>query len=72
MTANNKQASKLENNISYIEKLIDQLETDELTLTDSLKAFEKGIKLIRDCQSELNNAEQKIKTLTKTNLTNNN
>lgn len=71
MTANNKPASKLESNISNIEKLIDQLETDELTLTDSLKAFEKGIKLIRDCQSELNNAEQKIKTLTKTNLTNN-
>jgi exodeoxyribonuclease VII small subunit len=35
-----------------------------LTLEDSLKQFEKGIGLARRCQSVLQQAEQKIETLT--------
>jgi len=63
MPKDKKQIS-LEKNIIHIENIIEQLDTDELTLNSSLEEFEKGFKLIRNCQAELVNAEQKIKTLT--------
>jgi len=34
-----------------------------LSLEESLKAFEAGIKLTRDCQSRLSEAEQKVQLL---------
>ena len=39
------------------------MEDGELTLEESLQAFEKGIKLTRECQSALKNAEQKVQLL---------
>ncbi|MFG1491367.1 exodeoxyribonuclease VII small subunit, partial [Oceanospirillum sp. HFRX-1_2] len=35
----------------------------ELSLEESLKAFEGGIRLIRDCQNKLTQAEQKVSQL---------
>lgn len=46
-----------------LELLVTQLETGELSLEESLKAFENGIRLIRDCQSKLTQAEQKVSQL---------
>jgi len=46
-----------------LESLIDRMEKDDLSLDASLADFEKGIALIRVCQSSLNNAEQRIKIL---------
>ena len=41
-----------------------QLETLEgLSLEDSLKSFEQGIKVARDCQQALKQAEQKVEVL---------
>ena len=39
------------------------MEDGELSLEDSLEAFEKGIKLTRECQSALRQAEQKVQVL---------
>jgi exodeoxyribonuclease VII small subunit len=39
------------------------MEDGELSLEDSLEAFEKGIKLTRECQSALRQAEQKVLVL---------
>jgi exodeoxyribonuclease VII small subunit len=39
------------------------MEGGELSLDDSLKLFEEGIKLSRDCNKELSEAEQKVKKL---------
>ncbi len=47
-----------------LESLIDKMEKNELSLEESLTDFEKGISLIRICQSSLQNAEQRIKILT--------
>ena len=39
------------------------MEKGELTLENSLKLFEEGIKLSRDCQTQLTQAEAQVKKL---------
>lgn len=46
--------------MAELEQLVSQLEAGELSLEESLKAFEGGIRLIRDCQNKLTQAEQKV------------
>lgn len=55
-----------EQSISELEEIVKQLEKGELSLEDSLKQFEKGISLARQCQDVLQKAEQKIETLVST------
>ena len=47
-----------------LEALVEQLESGDLPLEESLKAFEEGIALTRHCQSALQAAELKVKELT--------
>jgi exodeoxyribonuclease VII small subunit len=49
--------------ISDLQTTVKKLESGELSLEDSLKAFEEGIKLTRVCQEHLNKAEKKIEVL---------
>jgi exodeoxyribonuclease VII small subunit len=53
----------LEKAMAELETLVEQLEVGELTLDKSLQQFEKGVRLIRDCQAALTEAEQKVKLL---------
>ena len=46
-----------------LETLVERLENGELSLEDSLSAFEQGIGLTRDCQAALSQAEQKVQIL---------
>jgi exodeoxyribonuclease VII small subunit len=52
-----------EASLGQLEELVEQMEEGELSLEDSLKAFEQGVKLTRDCQQALKEAEQKIQLL---------
>ena len=52
-----------EDALGQLEKLVDSMEQGEMSLDDSLKAFEEGIKLTRKCQKSLDEAEQKVKIL---------
>jgi exodeoxyribonuclease VII small subunit len=61
-TARNKNLN-LEKAIGDLEELVEQLESGELTLDKSLQQFEKGIKLSRECQVALTEAEQKVQIL---------
>ena len=49
--------------LEYLEELVTAMEEGELSLEESLQAFEKGIKLTRECQSALKKAEQKVQVL---------
>ena len=49
---------------SEFEKIIESLESNQATLEESLKLFEKGQALLQRCSSLLDNAELKIHTLT--------
>lgn len=46
-----------------LEEIVEQLETGDLSLDKSLQHFERGVKLSRDCQSALDQAEQKVEVL---------
>lgn len=52
-----------EKSITELQTIVQQLENGELTLEESLKQFEKGINLARQCQDALTKAEQKIELL---------
>ncbi len=52
-----------EQSLAELESLVEQMESGEMSLEDSLKAFEQGIKYTRDCQNALNKAEQKVQLL---------
>lgn len=52
-----------EKKLTRLEEIVQKMEVGELSLDDSLKLFEEGVKLSRDCNKELNTAEQKVKKL---------
>ena len=49
--------------LAELEVIINKMESGELNLADSLKYFEKGVKLHRQCHSALTNAEQRVNVL---------
>ena len=56
-----------EENLTELESIVAKLESNQLSLEDALKAFEKGVKLSQDCQSVLTQAEQKVQILLESN-----
>jgi exodeoxyribonuclease VII small subunit len=52
-----------EQQLSDLEDLVKSLESGELNLEESLKSFERGIAVARDCQAALKQAEQKVEVL---------
>ena len=45
--------------LAELEKLVETMETGDMSLEDSLKQFERGVALTRSCQKALADAEQK-------------
>ena len=62
-----KKQPDFEVSLARLEAIVDKLESGELSLEDSLKIFEEGVSLTRNCQKALSEAEQKVKQLTLTN-----
>ncbi|MGI9228517.1 MAG: exodeoxyribonuclease VII small subunit [Gammaproteobacteria bacterium] len=61
--AGKKPGNKFEQDLQELEQLVEKMEQGELSLEESLKHFERGIELTRNCQKELSKAEQKVKKL---------
>ncbi|RLA46578.1 MAG: exodeoxyribonuclease VII small subunit [Gammaproteobacteria bacterium] len=62
--ATRKKNIDFEASLQQLEAIVEVLEEGNLGLEESLKSFEKGIKITRDCQSALQNAEQRVRLLT--------
>ncbi|MCK5828751.1 MAG: exodeoxyribonuclease VII small subunit [Methylococcales bacterium] len=58
-----KSATLFENSLEELELLVEQMEQGDLSLEESLKSFERGVKLTSTCQKALQNAEQKVQIL---------
>ena len=58
-----KRAPDFEKSITELESLVEKLEGGDLSLEDSLKAFERGVRLTRECQGALEAAETKVEIL---------
>ena len=52
--------SRFEETLQELETLVRKLEQGELPLEESLKAFERGVRLTRECQQSLSAAEQRV------------
>jgi exodeoxyribonuclease VII small subunit len=55
--------AEFERSLDELEQLVAKLEHGDLSLDDSLRAFERGVALYRNCQSALDQAELKVKLL---------
>jgi exodeoxyribonuclease VII small subunit len=56
---------KFEEALEALEKVVERLESGELSLEDSLAAFEEGIRLVKYCNQKLTEVERKIELLVK-------
>lgn len=61
--ATRKKSPNFEESLEQLEELVETMESGDLSLEESLKAFESGIKLTRECQTRLQEAEQKVQIL---------
>ena len=52
-----------EKSIKELEETVNKLESGDTTLTESLELFEKGIKLAKECNKMLDEAEKKVSVL---------
>lgn len=52
-----------EASLQQLEQLVQQMEQGNLSLEESMQAFEKGVALTRQCQQALDAAEQKVQVL---------
>lgn len=53
-----------ESALADLEALVERMEAGDMSLEESLAAFERGVKLTRHCQAALKSAELKVKMLT--------
>jgi len=52
-----------EESLKELEIIVDKLEKGQLSLDESLMLFEKGIKLVRECNTKIQCAQQKVEQL---------
>ncbi len=59
--------TNFETSLQELNILVDKMEHGDLDLEQALKYFEQGVTLIRKCQTELKQAEQKVQILVEKN-----
>lgn len=52
-----------EKSLAELEELVERMEDGELSLEESLAAFEQGVRLTQDCQKALTEAQQRVQVL---------
>jgi exodeoxyribonuclease VII small subunit len=62
-TGGEPQPVDFEQSLEALEALVEQLEGGDLPLEKALEAFERGVRLTRECQQALREAEQKVAIL---------
>jgi len=67
MKKNEEQPKSFEASLEALEQIVHELESGDLPLEKSLELFEDGIRLSRQCQERLNQAERRIEVLLRDN-----
>jgi exodeoxyribonuclease VII small subunit len=60
-----KSSDNFEDKLARLEEITNSLENSEIGLEDSIKLFEEGVKLSKECLTVLEKAELKVNTLKK-------
>jgi len=63
MNKNSNELPDFEKSLEELESLVEQLESGDLSLDQSLKQFKRGVELTRHCQSVLDQAQQTVQKL---------
>ena len=56
--------TRFEHSLDELEQLVEKMEQGEMSLEDSLAAYERGVGLYRRCQAALEQAELRVRLLT--------
>lgn len=56
---------EFEKSLARLEEVVKRLESTDLPLDEAMKLFEEGVKLSRDCQKQLEEAEGRVEILLK-------
>ena len=56
--------SGFEGTLAELEELVARMEAGDLPLDESLRSFERGVQLTRECQLALQTAQQRVQILT--------
>ncbi len=51
---------KFEEKIKELEKIINELESGEIDLEDSIEKYTKAMKLVKECDEKLKNIEEQV------------
>ncbi|MCX5702746.1 MAG: exodeoxyribonuclease VII small subunit [Candidatus Omnitrophica bacterium] len=60
-----KEKHTFEEDIKRLQKIVEELSSGKLTLGESLKKYEEGVKLAQDCSAMLRDAQRKVELLMK-------
>jgi len=58
-------AEKFEDAMKKLESIVEKMEKGDMSLNESLKMFEEGVKLTRFCSQELHKAEKRVELLSR-------
>lgn len=53
----------LESNFEELDKIIEQMESGELSLDESFELYKKGIKLVQNCNDSINKVEKEMQII---------
>jgi exodeoxyribonuclease VII small subunit len=65
MAKENQAGKKFEVALEELESVVEQLESGDLSLEDSLAVFEKGVSLVQYCNQKLTEVEKRVEVLVK-------
>ena len=63
MAKKNANLSNFESDLKKLQDILDNIESDELSLEESIEKYKEGVELSKKCQKALEDAEQIIKVL---------
>lgn len=61
--SNSNKKIDFESSLKELESIVTKLEDENINLEDSVKSFEAGINLVKECQKQLEDAELRVKEL---------
>jgi exodeoxyribonuclease VII small subunit len=61
----NQSSDQFEQSLQKLEQIVKSLESGNLPLDSALSSFQEGVGLVKQCQTLLTQAEQKVEILTK-------
>lgn len=57
------ESKTIEENISQLDKIVELLKSDDISLTEAMKCYREGVKLVSETNEMLDNVEKEIKTV---------